>query len=65
VPGLSINRYCASGLSAVHLAAQEAMACDGLAAAGGVEMMSRVPMASDKGPLTHDLEFQRRPRWCP
>ena len=58
VPGLSINRYCASGLSAVHLAAQQAMSQDGLAVGGGVEMMSRVPMASDKGPLTHDFDFQ-------
>ena len=30
VPGLSVNRYCASGLSAVHMAAQQAMASDGL-----------------------------------
>ena len=58
VPGLSINRYCASGLSAVHMAAQEALASDSLAVGGGIEMMSRVPMASDKGPLTHDFEFQ-------
>ena len=58
VPGLSINRYCASGLSAVHLAAQQAMTYDSLAIGGGIEMMSRVPMASDKGPLTHDFEFQ-------
>jgi acetyl-CoA C-acetyltransferase len=55
---MSINRYCASGLSAVHMAAQQAMAYDGLAVGGGIEMMSRVPMASDKGPLTHDFEFQ-------
>lgn len=60
VPGLTINRYCASGLSAVHLAAQQALACDGLAVGGGVEMMSRVPMASDLGPLTHDLDFQQQ-----
>ena len=58
VPGMSINRYCASGLSAVHLAAQQALADDSLAVGGGIEMMSRVPMASDKGPLTHDFEFQ-------
>ncbi|GBU14697.1 acetyl-CoA acetyltransferase [Polaromonas sp.] len=59
VSGMTINRYCASGLSAVQFAAFQAMANDGLAVAGGVEMMSRVPMASDKGPLTHDLDFQR------
>jgi acetyl-CoA C-acetyltransferase len=59
VPGLTLNRYCASGLSAVQWAASQALACDGLAVGGGVEMMSRVPMASDQGPLTHDLAFQR------
>ena len=65
VPGLSINRYCASGLSAVHLAAQQAMDNDSLAVGGGVEMMSRVPMASDQGPLTHDFEFQQQTRLVP
>lgn len=65
VPGLSINRYCASGLSAVALAASQAMAEDTLAVGGGVEMMSRVPMASDQGPLTHDLEFQRETTLVP
>ena len=60
VPGLSINRYCASGLSAVHLASQQAMDNDSLAVGGGVEMMSRVPMASDQGPLTHDFDFQQQ-----
>lgn len=59
VPGLTINRYCASGLSAVGLAALRAQASDALVIAGGVESMSRVPMASDKGPLTHDVDYQR------
>lgn len=65
VPGLSINRYCASGLSAVHLASQQAMDNDSLAVGGGVEMMSRVPMASDQGPLTHDFEFQQQTTLVP
>lgn len=65
VPGLSINRYCASGLSAVHLAAQQAMDTDSLAVGGGVEMMSRVPMAADQGPLTHDFEFQQQTTLVP
>ena len=65
VPGMSINRYCASGLSAVHLAAQQAMDNDSLAVGGGVEMMSRVPMASDQGPLTHDFEFQQQTMLVP
>ena len=59
VPGLSVNRYCASGISAIRLAGLAALEADGLALAGGVESMSRVPMASDKGPLTHDIEFQK------
>jgi acetyl-CoA C-acetyltransferase len=59
VPGLTVNRYCASGLSAVGLAALRAQAADALVLAGGVESMSRVPMASDKGPLTHDFDYQR------
>ena len=59
VPGLTINRYCASGITAVGLAALRAQADDGLAIGGGVESMSRVPMASDKGALTHDFDFQK------
>ncbi|MCB1359640.1 MAG: acetyl-CoA C-acyltransferase [Rhodobacter sp.] len=58
-PGLTVNRYCASGLTAVGLAALRAQATDGLAIGGGVESMSRVPMASDKGALTHDFAFQK------
>ena len=58
-PGMTINRYCASGLTAVHYAALRAAGEDGLAIGGGVEMMSRVPMGADKGPLTHDAPFQK------
>ncbi len=59
VPAMTVNRYCASGLSAVGYAALRACADDGFAIGGGVEMMSRVPMAADHGPLTHDLDLQR------
>jgi acetyl-CoA C-acetyltransferase len=38
---------------------------DSLAVGGGVEMMSRVPMASDQGPLTHDFEFQQQTMLVP
>jgi acetyl-CoA C-acetyltransferase len=58
-PGMTLNRYCASGLSAVNYAALRAQHDDALAVGGGVEMMSRVPMGSDQGPLTHDLPFQQ------
>jgi acetyl-CoA C-acetyltransferase len=58
VSAFTLNRYCASGLTAVQLAAGQALANDALAVGGGVEMMSRVPMGSDCGPLTHDSELQ-------
>jgi len=48
VPGLHINRFCASGMEAVNLAANQVKAGAGdIYVAGGVEMMSRVPMGSD------------------
>jgi len=47
-PGLHINRFCASGLEAVNLAANQIRGGAGdLYVAGGVEMMGRVPMGSD------------------
>lgn len=48
--GLQINRFCASGLEAVNLAAQKVRSgWEDLVVAGGVESMSRVPMMSDGG----------------
>ena len=47
-PGLTINRFCASAMEAVNLAANQIRGGAGeLYVAGGVEMMSRVPMGSD------------------
>ena len=55
VPGLSVNRFCASGLEAVNLAAGLVRGGDGMAyLAGGVEMMSRVPMGSDGAAMAVD-----------
>ena len=65
VGAVTINRYCASGLSAVNFAALQASHGDTLAVGGGVEMMSRVPMGSDQGPLTHDLALQAQARLVP
>jgi len=62
VSAVTINRYCASGLSAVHFAALQAEYNDALAVGGGVESMSRVPMLSDKGPLFFDNEIMREAR---
>ena len=54
VPGLSINRFCASGLEAVNLAANQVKGTGGGYIAGGVEMMSRVPMGSDGAAIAVD-----------
>ena len=55
--GVQVNRYCASGLTAVNLAAQKIRSgWDDLVFAGGVESMSRVPMGSDGGALALDPE---------
>ncbi|MQY17852.1 acetyl-CoA C-acetyltransferase [Nocardia macrotermitis] len=55
VGGIQINRFCASGLEAVNLAAQKVRSgFDDLVIAGGVESMSRVPMGSDGGALFAD-----------
>ena len=53
-PGLSINRFCASGLEAVNLAANQTKGTGGGYLAGGVEMMSRVPMGSDGAAVAVD-----------
>jgi acetyl-CoA C-acetyltransferase len=55
VAGVQLNRFCASGLEAVNVAAQKvASGWEDLVLAGGVESMSRVPMGSDGGPWGMD-----------
>jgi acetyl-CoA C-acetyltransferase len=55
IPGLSINRFCASGMEAVNLAANQIKGGSGDAyIAGGVEMMGRVPMGSDGAAIAVD-----------
>ena len=50
IPGVSLNRFCASGLQSVHFASQAvASGQQDLVVAGGVESMSRVPMGADGG----------------
>jgi len=57
VAGTQINRFCASALEAVNIAAQKVRAgWDQLIIAGGVECMSRVPMGSDGGAWAMDPE---------
>ncbi|MDQ4419380.1 acetyl-CoA C-acetyltransferase [Sphingobium sp. DEHP117] len=55
VPGVQINRFCASGLEAVNMAAAKVASGEAqFAIGGGVESMSRIPMASDGGAWATD-----------
>ena len=55
IPGLAINRFCASGMEAVNLAANQVKGGAGMAyIAGGVEMMGRVAMGSDGAAIAAD-----------
>ncbi len=55
IPGLAINRFCASGMEAVNLAANQVRGGAGEAyIAGGVEMMGRVAMGSDGAAVAVD-----------
>jgi acetyl-CoA C-acetyltransferase len=50
VAGVQINRFCASGLEAVNMAAAKVKSGEAdFAVGGGIEAMSRVPMGSDGG----------------
>ena len=54
-PGVQISRFCASGLEAVNMAAGKVVSGEAdFVVAGGVESMSRVPMASDGGAWAMD-----------
>ena len=66
VAGVQINRFCASGLEAVNLAAQKVRSgWEDLVVAGGVESMSRVPMGSDGGAWALDPETNLKTQFVP
>jgi acetyl-CoA C-acetyltransferase len=66
VPGLAINRFCASGLEAVNLAANQVRGgAGGGYIAGGVEMMSRVPMGSDGAAIAVDPSLAMKSYFVP
>tara|TARA_R110001599_G_scaffold129171_2_gene303341 strand:- start:18214 stop:19407 length:1194 start_codon:yes stop_codon:yes gene_type:complete len=66
VAGVQINRFCASGLEAVNLAAMKVRSgFEDLVVAGGVESMSRVPMGSDGGAWAMDPETNMHTRFVP
>ena len=64
--GMQINRFCASGLEAVNLAAQKVRSgWEDLVVAGGVESMSRVPIGSDGGAWAMDPETNSATAFVP
>ncbi|MAU46206.1 MAG: acetyl-CoA acetyltransferase [Yangia sp.] len=66
IPGLSINRFCASGMEAVNLAANQVRAGAGDAyIAGGVEMMGRVAMGSDGAAIAVDPSLAMKVYFVP
>ena len=66
IPGLAINRFCASGMEAVNLAANQVRggAGDGYIA-GGVEMMGRVAMGSDGAAIAADPSVAMKTYFVP
>jgi acetyl-CoA C-acetyltransferase len=66
VAGVQLNRFCASGLEAVNIAAQKvASGWEDLVFAGGVESMSRVPMGTDGGAMAMDPETAYQTSFVP
>ncbi|MDS7924452.1 MULTISPECIES: acetyl-CoA C-acetyltransferase [Acinetobacter] len=66
VAGVQINRFCASGLEAVNMAAMKVRSgWEDLVVAGGVESMSRIPMGSDGGPWALDPETNLKSSFVP
>ena len=66
VAGVQINRFCASGLEAVNMAAGQVMAGQSdMAIGGGVESMSRVPMFSSGGAWAGDPDVAFRTYFVP
>ena len=66
VPGLTLNRFCGSGLEAINLATAKIHSGQAQALiAGGVESMSRVKMGSDQGAWMMDQDFIKRKSLVP
>lgn len=66
IPGLAINRFCASGMEAVNLAANQIRGGAGQAyIAGGVEMMGRVAMGSDGAAIAADPTLAMKTYFVP
>lgn len=58
VPGQTVNRYCSSGLQTIAIAANQIMASQGdILVAGGVELMSAVPMGGNEPTNNPTLQY--------
>ncbi|EOB7466358.1 acetyl-CoA C-acyltransferase [Staphylococcus aureus] len=58
VPGQTVNRYCSSGLQTIAIAANQIMAGQGdILVAGGVELMSAVPMGGNEPTNNPTLQY--------
>lgn len=66
IPGLAINRFCASGMEAVNIAANQVRGGAGMGyIAGGVEMMGRVAMGSDGAAIAVDPSLAMKTYFVP
>ena len=66
VPGMQINRFCASGLESVNLSAMKIRSgWQHLIVAGGIECMSRVRMGSDGGSIALEPKVNLRSQFVP
>ena len=65
VPGMQINRFCASGLDAVNFAAMKVMTGAGLAIGGGVESMSRIGIGASGGAWPMDPQIALKSYFVP
>jgi acetyl-CoA C-acetyltransferase len=64
--GVTLNRFCASGLEAVNMAAMKVRSgWEHLVVAGGIESMSRVPMGSDGGAWAFDPQTSFKTGYMP
>ena len=63
VSGLSINRFCSSSLDAINIGYLKiASGQNNIIMAGGIEMMSRVPMLSDKAAIWTNVNIAKKSR---
>jgi acetyl-CoA C-acetyltransferase len=66
VTGVTLNRFCGSGLEAINQAAAYiASGCSELILAGGIESMSRVPMGADGGAVAYDPTVAMKGHFIP